>query len=247
LKKIFILSSSFFIILYQIILTDKEGMMNRKRLSFMGVLLIVLFIPTAILASEFSGGGGSIYFATGAPNSIDAVSELGDNLGVNGGSGNYVFGVQGFFQGHRYRMGGSVQAHAWAGVNLGKEDTEDDVAGLAVVVGGFYGSYTLKYDRMLLNVGAVVGAGRCFLGYSLGDGEIEREESVSTFFIEPQLSVGVATSRWFGVEFQLSTPIFILTDDLRLAEGERIYTVRSSDMMGVNFGIKLTFGKIANF
>lgn len=234
--------------------------MDRKRISFMAVSLILVFIHSVIAARGFSGGGGSIYFGTGSPNSIDAVSELADDLDIDDRSGNYILGIQGFYQGERYRLGGMLQAHAWAGFNLtknntnhdvdyvnpGKNNTDDEVAGIAGLVGGLNGSYTIRHDRILLNVGAVLGAGRCFLGYSLeGEGE-NREVSVSTFFIEPQVSLGVATCRWFAVEFQLSSPIFILTEDLKLSEAGRIYTVKSGDMMGVNFSIKLTFGKIAN-
>jgi hypothetical protein len=220
--------------------------MNRSQLPFTAVLLIVVFIPSAVAAEEFSGGGGSIYIGTGWPNSIDAASELADDLDINDESGNFVLGVQGFYQGGEYRIGGAFQAHAWAGVNIGKNDAEDDAAGVAALVGGLYGTYTIRHDRILLNVGAVIGAGRCLLGYSLGDEDEDRDESVSTFFIEPQASLGVATCRWFGVEFQLSAPIFVLTEELKLSEGEKTYTVKSSDMMGVNFSIKLTFGKIAN-
>jgi hypothetical protein len=56
----------------------------------------------------------------------------------------------------------------------------------------------------------------------------------------------VAATRWFGVEFQLSAPIFILMDDLQLEEGGKTYAVEGSDMMGVNFNVKFTFGKIAD-
>lgn len=234
--------------------------MDRKRISFMTVFLILVFIHSAVIARDFSGGGGSIYFGTGSPNSIDAVSELADDLDIDDQSGNYTLGVQGFFQGERYRLGGTLQAHAWAGFNLtknninndiddvspGKNNTDDEVAGVAAIVGGLYSSYTIRHDRMLLNIGTVVGAGRCFLGYSLGGEGENREVSVSTFFIEPQASLGVATCRWFAVEFQLSSPIFILTEDLKLSERRKTYTVRSGDMIGVNFSIKLTFGKIAN-
>jgi len=234
--------------------------MSRKRISFMAVFLILVFIHSVIVARGFSGGGGSIYFGTGSPNSIDAVSELADDLDIDDQSGNYVFGIQGFFQGESHRLGGTLQAHAWAGFNLtenntnhdvdyvnpGKNSTDDAVAGIAAIVGGLYGSYTIRHDRMLINVGAVVGAGRCFLGYNLGGEGENREVSVSTFFIEPQASLGVATCQWFAVEFQLSSPIFILTEDLKLSEAGKTYIVKSGDMIGVNFSIKLTFGKIAN-
>jgi hypothetical protein len=212
----------------------------------MAVLIIVIFIPGALIAEAFSGGGGSVYFGTGWPNSIDAASELADDLDINDESGNFVLGAQGFYQGERYRLGGALQAHAWAGVNLGENGAEDDAAGVGAIVGGAYGTYTIRHDRVLLNVGAVVGAGRCLLGYSLGDEGEDKDESVTTFLIEPQISLGVATCRWFGVEFQLSAPIFILTEELKLSEGDKTYTVTSGDLTGVNFSIKLTFGKIAN-
>lgn len=221
--------------------------MSRRRLPLVAGLLVAVFVASsAVIAGEFSGGGGSIYFGTGSPNSIDAASDLADDLDVNDESGNYVLGVQGFFQGDRYRIGGAFQAHAWAGANLGRNGAEDDAAGVAAIVGGLYGAYTIRHDRMLLNVGGVVGAGRCLLGYSLGDEDEDKDESVSTFFIEPQASLGVAACRWFGVEFQLSAPIFILTDDLKLSEGGKTYSVKSGDMMGVNFTVKLTFGRIAD-
>ena len=52
--------------------------------------------------------------------------------------------------------------------------------------------------------------------------------------------------KWFGVEFQLSAPIFLLTEDLELTEGAETYSVKSGDMVGVVFSIKLIFGPIAN-
>lgn len=220
--------------------------MSYGRLPLTAVLLTVVFMAGTADAEGFSGGGGSIYFGTGSPNSIDAASDLVNDLDINDESGNFLLGVQGFYQGDWYRIGGALQTHAWAGANLGKNDTEDDAAGVAAIVGGFYGAYTIRHDRMLLNVGAVVGAGRCLLGYSLGDEGEDRDETVSTFFIEPQASLGVATCRWFGVEFQLSAPIFILTDDLELTEGGTTYTVKSGDMTGVTFSVKLTLGEIAD-
>jgi len=59
------------------------GSMSRKRISFMAVFLILVFIHSVIVARGFSGGGGSIYFGTGSPNSIDAVSQLADDLDIN--------------------------------------------------------------------------------------------------------------------------------------------------------------------
>jgi hypothetical protein len=35
-------------------------------------------------------------------------------------------------------------------------------------------------------------------------------------------------------------------DDLQLEEGGKTYAVEGSDMMGVNFNVKFTFGKIAD-
>jgi hypothetical protein len=224
----------------------KGGLVSHERLALVAVTLVVVFIASSTVAGEFSGGGGSIYFGTGSPNSVDAASELADDLDINDETGNYVAGILGFYQGDSYRIGGAIQAHAWAGANLGKNGAEDDAAGVAAIVGGLYGTYTIRHDRMLLNVGAIAGAGRCLLGYSLGDEDRDKDESVSTFFIEPQASVGVAACRWFGVEFQLSAPIFILAEDLKLTEGDKTYTVKSSDMTGVNFSLRLTFGKIAD-
>lgn len=213
---------------------------------FVAVLLAVALVPGAMLAEEFSGGGGSIYFGTGSPNSIDAASELAEDLSINDESGNFLLGAQGFYQGDRYRLGGAFQAHGWAGVNFGENGADDDAAGAAAIVGGLYGTYTIRHDRVLLNVGATAGAGRCLLGYSLGDENQDKEESVTTFFVEPHVSLGVAATRWFGVEFQLSVPIFILMDDLQLEEGGKTYTVKGDDMLGVNFSVKFTFGKIAD-
>lgn len=220
--------------------------MSCRRLPSMIVALIAVLIPVAVVAGGFSGGGGSFYLGTGSPNSIDAASGLADDLGINDETGNYALGVQGFYQGERYRLGGAFQAHAWAGVNPGENGADDEAAGVAALVGGLYSTYTVRHDRMLLNVGAVVGAGRCLFGYSLGDEGEDAHENVSAFFIEPQVSLGVATCRWFGTEFQLSAPIFVLTEDLTLNEGGKTYTVKGSDMTGVNFSIKLTFGRIAN-
>ena len=56
----------------------------------------------------------------------------------------------------------------------------------------------------------------------------------------------MAAARWFGVVFLRSAPILILTDELELEEGGKTYTVTSGDMTGINFSVKLTFGKIAD-
>ncbi len=220
--------------------------MDSTRNLFVAVIMVAVLVPCAVVAEEFSGGGGSIYLGTGSPNSIDAASALANDLSINDETGNFVLGAQGFYQGDRFRLGGAFQAHGWAGVNFGENGAEDDAAGVAALVGGAYGTYTIRHNRVLLNVGAIAGAGRCLLGYSFGDEDENGEESVSTFFIEPQVSVGVAATRWLGVEFQLSVPIFILTDDLQLEEGGETYTVKSDDMLGVNFSVKFTFGKIAD-
>jgi len=220
--------------------------MNRKRVLYMTLFSTLMFIASTVSAREFSGGGGSIYFGTGSPNSINAATELRDDFDINDESGNFVLGMQGFFQSNRYRIGGAIQAHAWAGFNPGKNEEGDETAGVAAVVGGFYSSYAIRHDRMLLNIGAIVGAGRCYLGYSRGDEGGDRHQSVSTFFIEPQISIGMATCQWFAVEFQLSAPIFLLTENLNLIEGPKSYTVKSSDLIGLNFSVKLTSGKIAN-
>ncbi|UCF65503.1 MAG: hypothetical protein JSW33_06635 [bacterium] len=217
-----------------------------KGIQFRATIIFLLFFPLALFTQTFSGGGGSVYFGTGSPNTIAAASELADDLHINEQKGNYFAGIHGFYQAATYRLGGAFQAYAWGGVNLGENEAGDDAAGVGAVVGGLYSSYTLRLDRILLNVGAVFGAGRCFLGYSLSDGERGKNQSVSTFFIEPQVSLGVATCRWFGVEFQLSSPFFILTENLSLNEVGKNYSVKGTDMMGLNFSIKLTFGKVAN-
>jgi len=196
-------------------------------------------------AEGFSGGGGSIYFGTGSPNSINAASRLAQDVGLDDDTGNYVAGLLGFYQADRYRLGGALQAHAWGGANFGKQGASDGAAGVAAAIMGLYGTYTLNHDRMLLNVGGIVGAGRSALGFSFGDGGPEEDENVATFLIEPHISLGVAACSWFGVEFQLSAPIFLLTEDLTLRHDGEVYTVKSSDMMGVNFVARLTFGRIA--
>ena len=47
---------------------------------FLGIafLLILLHIPGVLSSQSFSGGGGSFYFGTGSPNSIEAVSQLSE-------------------------------------------------------------------------------------------------------------------------------------------------------------------------
>ena len=220
--------------------------MNRSQFFLKIVFLIVVSIPAALPARDFSGGGGSIYFGTGSPNSIAAVTNLANDLEINDARGNYIMGIQGFFQNERYRLGGIFQGHAWGSVNLKDEDAKDDATGVAALVGGLYSSYTFRNDRILLNTGIIVGAGRCFMGYNLGEQDENRYESVTTFYIEPQASLGVASCRWFAIEFQLSTPIFIFTEELKLDRGEQTYAVNSSDLLGLNFSIKLTSGKIAN-
>jgi hypothetical protein len=206
---------------------------------------LVIFIGP-VPADAFEGGGGSLYFGTGFPNSIDAASNLADDLGVNDETGNYVAGVLGFYQGDRYRIGGAFQANAWGGVNPGQHGAEEDAAGVAAAVGGLYATYTIRRDRTLLNVGGIVGAGRAVLGFSLGDEDVDRDENVATFYLEPHVSAGVAIWRYFGVEFTLGVPVFILAEDLELTHEGRTYSVKSRDMTGVSFSMRLTFGKIAD-
>jgi len=220
--------------------------MNSKDFEIRIMTILILLIPLMVYSQGFSGGGGSIYFGTGSPNSIGAASDLGNDLQINDQTGNFVLGMQGFYQAPTYRLGGAIQTHAWGGANLGDDTTGDDAAGVGAIVGGLYYSYTWRLDRILINTGVVFGAGRCFLGYSLGDGQQSKNVSVSTFYIEPQISLGVATCRWFGVEFQLSSPFFILTENLSLTEAGQSYIVTGGDMLGINFSIKLAFGKIAN-
>lgn len=219
--------------------------MNRRRLPSVAALLIVVLIPGGVAAAEFSGGGASMVLGLGTPNSVDAATALANDLAINDERGNVVLGLQGFYQGDRYRLGGTAQAHAWGGINPGKDGADDDAAGVGAFIVGLYVTHTIAHDRMLLNVGGIAGAGRCLLGYSLGG--VDRDESVTAFLLEPHISLGVAEWRWFGVEFQLSAPIFLLTEDLTLTEGGTTYTVKNGDMIGVNFSLKLTFGKIADF
>jgi hypothetical protein len=212
-------------------------------------LLAIGVFNSPVFADEFTGGGASIYFGSGTPNSIDGASELADDYQIKDETGNFMMGVVGFFQGDNFRGGAAFQMHAWAGVNAGEQEADDDTAGAAAVVFGFYCAWTPRHDRMLLNVGAVIGAGKAILGYSLGEdrGDIDESVTVGTFYLEPFVSVGVATGRWFGVEFQLSAPIFILQEDLQLTTVlNKTYTVKGSEMSGLSGSIKLTFGKIAD-
>jgi hypothetical protein len=220
--------------------------MTSRIIKVLTILLALFLVPVISFGQGFSGGGGSFYFGTGSPNSIEAASQLYETYNINEETGNYVMGVQGFYQAERFRLGGAIQGHAWAGINPVSNEAGDDAAGVAAFIGGLYSTYTFRYDRLLLNAGVIVGAGRCFLGFHLDDRNIDQTENVATFYIEPQVSLGVATCRWFAVEFQLSAPIFLLTEDLRLAADGRVYTVKSGDMNGINFSIKLTGGKIAN-
>jgi len=197
------------------------------------------------MAAGFSGGGVSIYLGTGYPNSIDAASQLAGDLGVTDETGNAFAGIEGFYQGATYRLGAAFQAHAWGGVNPGTQNVDDDAAGVAAAIGGLYATWTFRHDRLLLNAGGIVGAGRALIGYSLGD-TLDTHESVTTFYLEPNISLGVAATSWFGVEFQLSVPIFLLTEDLVLVHDNAEYRVRNGDMAGVTFCMKLSFGKLAN-
>jgi hypothetical protein len=227
-------------------LTTKRRTVNSASHHGFVVLSCLILSANSVIAGEFEGGGGSIYIGTGTPNSIDAATRLATDLNVNDETGNYAVGLLGFYQADRFRVGGAIQAHAWGGVNPGSHGADDGTAGVAAVIGAAYGTYTFHHDRLLLNVGGLVGAGRCFLGFSLDNGTSEQDESVSTFYLEPHISFGVATCPYFGVEFQFSAPIFILTEDLTLNHADRMYTVTSSDMAGVHFSIKLTFGRFAN-
>jgi hypothetical protein len=220
--------------------------MRLQQLLLSPVLLALLPGAVPATAGEFEGGGASLLFGTGWPSSVDAASRLADDLAVNDETGNGVVGFQGFYQGDLYRLGAAFQAQAWGGVNPGKHGADEDAAGVAAFVGGLYGTYTISHGRALVNVGAVVGAGRCFLGFSLGDENVEEEENVATFYLEPNVSVGVATCAWFGVEFQLSAPVYFLAEDLTLTHESNTYTVKSGDLTSVLFSMKLTFGKIAD-
>lgn len=219
--------------------------MKAPRTIFAILTLVPALAIAPAAADDFSGGGGSIYFGTGSPNSIKAASNLADDLAINDESGNYVAGILGFYQGNRYRLGGAFQAHGWGGVEFGHHGVDDRAAGVVAAIGGVYGTYTLSHDRMLLNVGGVVGAGRTVLGFSLGN-DMDHDANVATFYFEPQVSIGVAALRWFGVEFQFSAPIFLLTEDLTLEYGGNSYTVTGSDMTGITFTMRLTFGRIAD-
>jgi hypothetical protein len=219
-------------------------MLQVGRRTVLGAGIMAVLVGSAG-AEGLSGGGGSIWIGTGAPNSVDAASELAEDVGADGRTGNWSGGLQGFYQGDRYRLGGAIQGQAWGGANAGKYEADDGAAGVATIVGGLYATYTFRHDRVLVNAGGIVGAGRALLGFSLDGGDVEDEENVATFYLEPHVSVGVATCRWFGVEFQLSAPIYVLTEELRLETGGKTYTVKSGDLAGVNFALKLTFGKVA--
>ncbi|MDH3199207.1 MAG: hypothetical protein OEO21_13305, partial [Candidatus Krumholzibacteria bacterium] len=172
--------------------------MRLQACTFTTVLVAIMLGAGGASAEGFSGGGGSIYFGTGSPNSINAASRLADDLDINDETGNYILGALGFYQGDRYRLGGALQAHAWGGANLGSQGASDGAAGVAAAITGVYGTYTLSHDRMLLNVGGIIGGGRSLLGFSFGDGGPEEKAHVATFFVEPHVSVGVAATRWFG-------------------------------------------------
>ncbi|MFC1852791.1 hypothetical protein ACFL27_21550 [candidate division CSSED10-310 bacterium] len=222
-----------------------------KQRFFIIYILVFFFGATVIVAGpvqaqDFQGGGASIYLGAGTPNSIDAASDIAADLNINDETGNFVFGVLGFYQADKFRMGAAFQMHAWAGVNPGTEDVEDDAAGVMAVIWGVYSTYTIKHDRFLMNVGAIVGSGRAVLGFSYGEEDIDENESVDTLYIEPLISFGVAACRWFGAEFQVSAPLFFLSQDLELDWAGETYTVESSEMSGVNVSLKLTFGKIAD-
>lgn len=219
--------------------------MIRRSPTFTMVLCATLITAGAARAERLSGGGGSLYFGTGSPNSIKAASQLAEDVDINDETGNYMAGVLGFYQGDRYRLGGALQAHGWGGANFRKQEASDGAAGVVAAIVGLYGTYTLSHDRMLLNVGGIIGGGRSLLGFSFGDGGPEEKEHVATFYIEPHVSIGVAATRWFGVEFQLSAPIFLLTEDLTLRTNDEVYTVKGSDMTGITFVTRLTFGRLA--
>jgi hypothetical protein len=222
------------------------GDMRHVYLSAAVILLLSAVHPCTAGAQGFSGGGASLYLGMGWPNSIDAVGELADALDLGDETGSACFGLHGFYQGDAFRLGGALQAHGWAGFSTQEQDNSDDAAGVAALIAGVYGTYTFRHDRVLLNVGAVAGAGRCVLGYDL-EGALDDHSSVAVFVIEPLVSLGVAATRWFGLEFQLSAPIFILSDTLELDVDPNVFTVKSGDMTGVNFAVKLTFGKIADY
>jgi hypothetical protein len=208
--------------------------------------LAVLLHAVSAAGQPFSGGGVSIYGGTGFPNSIDAAEALADDRGFTEKVGNLVVGLQGFYQGDRFRLGGAMQAHGWGGVSTGKQEATEGAAGVVAAVAGLYATRTFRHDRLLLNVGGVVGGGRALLGFSEEDASAEEYERVAVFYVEPLISAGVAATRWFGVELQLSAPLFVLADDLTFTDGGRGYTASGRDMSGVSLMVKLTFGKIAD-
>jgi hypothetical protein len=220
--------------------------MRRASLAITTGFLAAVLCAVPAASQTFSGGGGSIYLGTGFPDSIDGATELADDLAFNQDVGKLVAGLDGFYQGNRFRLGGALQAHGWGGVSTGRQKADEGAAGVVAAVAGLYGTYTIRHDRVLLNVGGIAGGGRALLGFSQDHGGPEEYEQVAVFYIEPLISAGVAANRWFGVEFQLSAPIFILSDDLELVYGGRTYTAAGGDMTGVSFAVKLTFGKIAN-
>lgn len=218
---------------------------HRIEMAFIAVFVTAALTGTA-LAQGFQGGGGSVFLGTGTPDEITAATDLANDLNLEHDIGNVFFGAQGFYQADRYRVGASFQTSVWGGWRSGENNAGDNSAGVVTFTAGFYSTYTIRHDRFLFNVGGVVGGGRAGMGFDLGEQDIDEFESVSTFYVEPQVSVGVAACAYFGVEFQLSAPVYLLTDDLRMTYSGRTYSVSGSDLNGLTFAVKLTFGKFAN-
>lgn len=209
---------------------------------------MLFFLFTIVITSfAFEGAGAGLFLGTGTPSSINAADDLSEDLGINEEKGNFSFGALGFYQAPTYRLGASFQFQAWAGWNTGDDNAQEESAGLAAFTAGLYGTYSFYTGRILLNIGGVVGAGRVSLGYNLNEerGDIKERDSVSTFYIEPQISFGIATCRWVGVEFQLSSPIYFLDDELKITLYGNEYSVDSNEMIGITFSMKLLFGVIA--
>ncbi len=217
----------------------------------LGIVVVLFFMTTSVGAKEFNGGAGGFFVGTGTPSNIDAADDLARHFDINDENGNFTFGGLGFFQKDSYRIGASFQLQAWGGWNREgyrhyDHDHGHDSAGLAAMTGGLYGTYSFSKGPVLFNVGGVAGAGSIRLGYDFdnNNGNRDQHKSTTALYLEPQVSIGYAPTSWMGVEFVVSTPIYLF-DDLTLQVDNRDYTVESEDLLGVTCSVRFTFGKIA--